>query len=219
MTCHDTTDRLDDYVDGALPGAALHEMELHLASCAACRQEERELRALLAEAEALPLEVEPTRDLWPGIAAGIGREGRGRLLRGPWRLRLGLVAAAAVAAGVSMVMIAGGRHQAPLGTAPSTTPIPVAAGSVPSDLLDAEQEYAQATALLMAALEKRRDELSPEAVASVEDNLRAIDVALAQVRAALRQDPDSPQLARLLTSTHRRKVQTLQHVIRLSQRS
>jgi CHASE3 domain sensor protein len=69
----------------------------------------------------------------------------------------------------------------------------------------------------MVALEQRRGDLAPETMASVEENLRRIDVALADVRAALRQDPDNPQLTRLLTSTHRKKVQTLQQVVKLTQ--
>ncbi len=216
-TCDETTNRMGDYVDGVMQGAALHEMEQHLLTCAACREEERELRALLAAAEALPSEVDLPRDLWPGIAAGIEQAGQARQRR--WRWPLGLAAAAALAAGVAVALMAGGRPAGPLDIAPSATPATVAAGTLPSDLRDAEQEYAEATAQLLAALGKRRDELSPEALAAVEENLRAIDVALAQVRAALQQDPGSPQLARLLTSTHRRKVQTLQHVLRLSQPS
>jgi len=71
MTCAETRDRLDDYVDGALGGAELHEVELHIAGCAECAGQERELRALLAAAAALPSQMHPARDLWPGIAERI----------------------------------------------------------------------------------------------------------------------------------------------------
>jgi anti-sigma factor RsiW len=222
MTCEETLELLDDYVDGALVGAAFHTVELHLASCASCREEERLLRELLAEAEALPDEVDLPRDLWPGIATRIKEEGRFKLLRGPWRTPLGLAAAATLVMGLSFAWWA--RHpgqEAPTQVAamPSGRPVQIAAGTLPDDLVEAEREYARATAELMAALDKRRGEIAPETVASVEENLRRIDVALAEVRTALRQDPDSPQLTRLLTSTHRKKLQTLQHVMRLSQKS
>ena len=46
-------ERLSAYVDGALDEAAFQEIELHLHDCAACRGQERELRALLAEAQAV----------------------------------------------------------------------------------------------------------------------------------------------------------------------
>ena len=45
MTCNEAEDRLDDYVDGALAESEFQEMELHIASCAACREQERRLRA------------------------------------------------------------------------------------------------------------------------------------------------------------------------------
>ena len=41
MTCHELDERLDDWVDGALPAAAASEVEAHLLSCALCRERER----------------------------------------------------------------------------------------------------------------------------------------------------------------------------------
>ena len=142
MTCDDVRTRLDEYVDGDLEEAAFQEVELHLSGCAACRQEERELRALLAEAAAL-------------------------------------------------------------GT-PSAT------------LLDAEREYARASAELMAAIDEQKEALSPETRALLDANLKTIDQALAQVRAALRNDPGNAQLSHLLTSTYQKKVDALQRVVRLN---
>ena len=68
MTCQELDERLDDWVDGALPAAAAAEVEAHLLSCALCRERERRLRQVLAHAAALPRSVAPPRDLWPGIA-------------------------------------------------------------------------------------------------------------------------------------------------------
>ena len=76
MTCEQVATRLDEYVDGDLDEAAFQEIELHLAGCAECRQQERLLRALIAEAAALPEEIRPARDLWPEMAARLrGAEG------------------------------------------------------------------------------------------------------------------------------------------------
>lgn len=223
MKCTTTSEKIDDYVDGTLSGAALHELELHLAGCAECREEERQLRALLAEADALPEEIDPPHDLWPGIAARIQSEGRFKLLRGPWRLPLGLAAAMLLASAAYFVWHAAPRPAAPLVAGPTAQevarPVSIPSGSLPPDLVEAERKYAQATAELMIALEQRRGQIAPDTVAAVEENLKHIDVALAQVRAALRQDPDNAQLTRLLTSTHRKKVQTLQQVVKLSVQS
>jgi hypothetical protein len=68
----------------------------------------------------------------------------------------------------------------------------------------------------MAALQERRERLSPETIASVERNLEVIDRALAEVRAALERDPGNKELTRMLVSTHRKKVDTLRRVVWLS---
>jgi hypothetical protein len=68
----------------------------------------------------------------------------------------------------------------------------------------------------MAALEERRDSLSPETLASVRKNMEVIDSALAEVRAALQRDPGNSELTRMLVATHRKKVDTLRRVVRLS---
>ena len=217
MSCDEVQARLDDYVDGDLPEADFQRLELHLAGCAECRREERLLRSLLAQAEALPREL-PTRDLWPGIAARLAPRAaaRGR----EWWSRTVLAAAAAVAVAVAGALVV--RDTPP--------PAPAASGGFPPEgtarlasvaesragLVAAEREYAQATAELMSALEGQRPALSPETVRVLEDNLRTIDEALAQVRAALETDPTDPRLVRLLTTTHQKKVDALQRVVRFN---
>ena len=223
MNCTTTSELIDDYVDGTLDGPALHELELHLAGCAACREEERQLHALLAEADALPDGIDPPHDLWPGIAARLESEGRFKLLRGPWRLPLGLAAAVVLASAAYFFWQTSPRPAAPLvaekaveAGVPEARPVSFPSGALPPDLVEAERKYAEATAELMVALDQRRGQIAPETVAAVEENLKRIDVALAEVRTALRQDPDNAQLTKLLTSTHRKKVQTLQQVVKLS---
>ncbi len=219
MTCEQVSSVLDDYVDGDLAEAEFQDVELHLASCAACRQEERLLRALLAQAAALPRQIPPPHDLWPDVAARLrGAEGA-RGVMGPavarWLRPAALAAAAAV-----VIALAGGlwprgpRPTAPI--APMGTLQPAAAGTVPAPLLEAEREYARATAALMAALDQQKDVLSPETRATLDANLKTIDDALAEVRAALQKDPGNAQLTHLLTSTHQKKLDALQRVVRLN---
>ena len=68
----------------------------------------------------------------------------------------------------------------------------------------------------MQTIERDREALSPETLKIVEENLLLIDNALADVRRALEQDPASRELTSLLTATHRRKLETLQRVVRLT---
>ena len=69
---------------------------------------------------------------------------------------------------------------------------------------------------LLEALQQRRARLQPEDLAAVEANLDVIDRALAEVRQALARSPESPELGRMLVSTHRKKVEVLSRVVKLS---
>jgi anti-sigma factor RsiW len=212
MTCDEARDRMDDYVDGTLDEAAFQEMELHVASCAECRTEERALRALLAHAAALPAERMPSRDLWAGIEARL--DDARPAWRRPWALAAwgaGLAAAAGVVLALSAAL------HGPGGPRPATDPS-LAPAALRSDdpVADAEREYARAASDLMSALERQRDRLPPETFASVQKDLRSIDAALQEVRRALATDPANTGLNHLLASTHQRKVEVLQQVLKLS---
>ena len=220
MSCEEIQDRLDEYVDGSLAEAEFQAMEMHLAGCEACRREERLLRALLAHAEALPEEKMPARDLWAGIATRI-REGN--VVRGPaswWRSPAALAAAAAVVIAVSGALLVrpGGTRGPSAGASPSAQGVRQLAAVTTSQagLREAEREYARATADLMQVLEAQRPTLSPETARTIEENLKTIDQALAQVRAALEKDPTDARLAHLLTTTHQKKVDALQRIVRLN---
>jgi hypothetical protein len=129
-----------------------------------------------------------------------------------------LASAAAVVLAVSAALWT--RGHAPIGAAapgaPQGTLQPAALGAASGDLLEAETEYARATADLMAALDRQKATLPPETRAALDTNLKAIDDALAQVRTALRRDPGNSQLAHLLTSTHQKKLDALERVVRLN---
>ena len=69
---------LDGYFDGTLPSDVHREIEAHLADCQRCRDELSSLGALLdTVAEMRGKQVEPSRDLWPEIAAQIACGPRG----------------------------------------------------------------------------------------------------------------------------------------------
>jgi hypothetical protein len=210
MTCAEAEDRLDDYVDGSLPEAEFQEMELHLASCPPCREEERRLRAVLAQAAALPRLLSPARDLWPEIAERIG--GRKRTALRGWR-PIGLAAAAAVAIALASTLLP--RPEPPAAPAPlAGLPVTVSPGS--ETLQDVEADYVRATTALLAALSERPSSLSSETLASVQKNLDVIDQALAEVRQALRKDPHNGELTHMLVATHRKKLEVLRRVVKLS---
>jgi len=213
MTCTEIQDRLDDYVDGSLSEREFQEVELHLHDCAECRKHERALRSLLAQAEALPREIDPHRDLWPGIAERLGE--RSLLARFPSFARRpaawgSLAAAAAIVLAVaSLVRQGSGTPPGPVSTG---TPV-----AVKSESLDpAEQEYQRATSELMSALSKQREGLAPETQKAVDDNLRVIDGALRDLRVALQKDPGNQKLNKMLVATHQKKVDMLRYLLKLN---
>jgi predicted anti-sigma-YlaC factor YlaD len=216
MMCTRVAEELDDYLDGTLPRDEHHRLELHLAECADCREEEQTLRAILGQARALPAERAPSRDLWPGIRERLVAEAPSR---GPLPFRAWGGGRAVLAAAAAVVIAMAGswllRHPRVPAEAPAVG-TPVASSSQDPGLLDVERDYARATTELLAALHARREQLSPATVALVEENLRSIDTALAEIRVALERDPSNPGLTHMLASTHRRKVDVLQRVVRLS---
>jgi len=219
MTCEHVTERLDDYLDGELAEDAFQEVELHLASCPACREEERSLRAVVERAAVLPRHQDPPRDLWPEIAEEIASRRRFTMVsavaaRPAARWTAGLAAAATVVLAVWMVSRETRPEREIAGPAPQGSVQPIAAGR--DGFAEAERDYQRATAELMAALGARRASLSPQTTATIDENLRVIDVALAEIRAALQSDPSSPRLGRLLASTHEKKIETLRRVLKLT---
>jgi predicted anti-sigma-YlaC factor YlaD len=217
MTCEQIRDRLDEYVDGDLTEAEFQEVELHLGGCPECRQEEREIRALVARSAALSEEMWPAQDLWPDIADRLrGPEGMRLVPRtglARWMGPMSIAAAAAVVIALSAALWTRGTMPG-VAPAPQGSVQPVAMGA--SVLLDSERDYARATTDLMAAIEAQKETLAPETRAVLDANLKTIDEALAQVRAALIKDPGNSQLAHLLTSTHQKKVDALKRVVRLN---
>lgn len=221
MTCQELDERLDDWLDGALPAPEAALVEAHLAGCASCRESERRLRQLLAHAAALPRSVSPQRDLWPDVERRIARPGGWAGFFG-WGPSLGLAAAATVLAAVAALLW---QTQTPAAVQTVEMPAPgpafeaaAAQGAPVSDpvLAQAEREYEAAANTLLGALQQRQSALTPEDLARIQANLQVIDRALAEVRLALARDPGNPELNRMLVATHRKKVDVLRRVVRLS---
>ena len=111
LNCDEFAWKLADYLDGDLPDAVRGAMEVHAESCAECNRLLSEIESLRADAAALPL-LQPSRDLWAGIAERIDarvlpldapRAGRVAPMRRVWRHP-------AVAAAALVLVTAGITH-------------------------------------------------------------------------------------------------------------
>lgn len=217
MNCKDVLERIDLYLDGELAASEREALSDHLTTCASCRLEVEETRELRDRAAALPRSLEPTRDLWPEIEARISDA---KIVRGRFSQRTypALKAAAAVLVLVGSVVAAFliGRGQvvgpeARLDHRDRSGGTELASFSVRA----VESDFAAARRELLAALEARRSQLSPETYDTVMHNLAIIDQAIAGIDAALAEHPESPRLTRQLAVAHRQQIDLLERAVRL----
>ncbi|MEJ2582466.1 MAG: hypothetical protein P8127_12665 [Acidobacteriota bacterium] len=127
--------------------------------------------------------------------------------------------AAAAAAVIVFAMIGAylfGRSQA---VVVAEAPAVVSGG--PSEILLASFEdlgvdgYEARRNGLLHALDLRKDELSPETIAVVMDNLLLIDQAMDRISVALGEDPENELLMKQLAGAYRRQIDLLQRAVRL----
>lgn len=94
-----------------------------------------------------------------------------------------------------------------------------AAQILPASLAAAESGYLTDVGELQRLFDRQRSVLSPSTLAVVEHSLATIDAAIDEARSALLADPSNGELARLLDSTYRQKVELLRRAAELPQRS
>ncbi len=217
MNCQDFSEHIDPYLDGSLPAGEGEAFSAHLASCERCRLEVEAIRDLRNRAASLPKSLEPARDLWPGIEARITET---KVVHGRFAQRtrpaLKVAAAVLVLAGSVVTAFLIGRGQAVgpearMGVSDRNGRAVPASVSVRA----VESDFAAAHDQLLAALEARRSELSPETYATVMTNLAIIDRAIAHIDAALDEHPESPRLTRQLAVAHRQQIDLLERAVRL----
>lgn len=250
FTCDQFDAALSDYLEGTLDPAARAALESHAASCDRCRALLADVSAITTEAAALP-DLEPSRDLWPGIVDRIaapvvtlpvaGHRTADRPFVRPWYLAPAPLAAAAallIAATVSVTLLAtrhgqpsasvvatNGTNTAPVEPVDSLPAIPAPAPRVKNasatkpNAVPVQQIYAAEIAELDSIVRNRRSQLDTGTVAVIEKNLRIIDQAIAQSRAALARDPNSGFLHDQLNNALNQKIALLRTVALLPART
>jgi anti-sigma factor RsiW len=227
MTHEQILDLLDDFVGGDLPPREERDVRRHLMQCEGCRAEEQALRALLDEAAALPDEIVPQRDLWTDIAprlqsrAALVEEPADQLTEVrvigprparplPWWMLAAASVALVITTSFATLRLSERGEAGPTTIATQTAQQPAAArGGTPTALAafqPAEQEYEKAITDLETVLQSKRDRMAPETAATLEANLRIIDQAIAESRAALAADPNSAELTRMLSDVYKTKL-------------
>jgi anti-sigma factor RsiW len=226
MTHDQWTERLSEYLDDDLPEGDRIALEAHLQSCVECSAIVSELRRVVRRARTLKPHM-PATDLWPGIAQRIGAKSAPgadimdleshRAKRRQWAFSLPQLAAAgialmAVSGGTAWVLSTSARPDAVTSvvTVRSGTPA-VTVASRPS----ASQSYAAAVADLEQVLDEGRGKLDSTTVRVIEQNLAAIDRAIAEAQKALAADSANLYLNTHLAETMRRKLDLLRQAAAL----
>jgi hypothetical protein len=159
----------------------------------------------------LPRELQPARDLWPGVESRL--EPRGR--RGMWAWQ---AAAALALVAVSSLITASlvRRAEAPVASAsaPASRAAVMPAAFGPSYSLNAE--YDKARGQLAADLEQRLAGMPPSARHKLEANLAEMQRAAAEINAALARQPGDPLLEELLLNTYQDELGVLASVNQLT---
>ena len=212
-TNHLTEPELHAAAEGQLDTSSADTIERHLESCAACRGDVERIRALLHHASALPREIDPPADLWPGIRDRM-QSARVTANRGglPRRAYAWLAAAAVLlviaSSALTMLILRGGDQ--PVATAHDGTGGLDSLGA--ADFRRVSAEYERMDRDLAAQLATQRDKLLPETIEKVERNLAIIDQAISEIRQALAEDPNNKALQQLLKASYGHKQALLRQV-------
>jgi len=199
------TERLSEYLDGDLSGPERDAVEEHLSGCRACAETLEGLRLVRLRAGALR-DAPPGADLWPGIADRIGGDrGGSRAIRpvrrvgtrprAPWRVSVSVPRL--IAAGLAVAVVSASAMW--LVSRRATPPVDPIARDAVEDLNR-----------LRRVLAEGRGRLDPRTVQTLEENLRIIEIAIAQSRRALQDDPGDAYVREHLSETMKRKVELMQ---------
>lgn len=189
---------------------------------------------LAAGLAALPRELAPPRDLWPGIAGRLdldaGAAAPSRLpapafLRPArpayWRQAAAALLSAALGAAATFVAMAGGAASPESAAAGAAVPAagfapaaysagPEAAGYADYRLIEAD--YLRAKEALWISVYARRGQFSPATLQAVEKNFAILDAAIFDLRQALAGDPGNRRLEEELYRNHRRSLDLLRRL-------
>lgn len=213
--CEKYIEQIHLAIDGDLSEEAQVAFTSHLAECAECRDEYTFMKNILGETANLPRSIQPDRDLWSGIQSRIDVTSKSAEVvpfpKSAIRRWAPLMAAAAV-----FLVIAGLNYSK---TTPPVSPVaynPTTAtlATVPNEELESlESQYAEARSALMQALDDRKGEMPEDLAATIEENLNIIENAVVDINRALEENPENPELERMLHAAYQSEVTLLQAVV------
>lgn len=203
---------MDDAIDGDLRPDFSERLQMHLDECPACRRQMDDLRSLVVAAAKLPGAKEPTRDLWPEIEGRLSAvPSSHKVIR---RVVLAVAALVVAALGLGVLRAPNSGNvilpQAEFGV--------VQADNRAASLDGVRLEYRQAREELLAVVQARRAEVSPETLEIIESNLALIDQAIGDIEKVLATNPGEGRLDRHLRLAYARQIELLRWAARIPSR-
>ena len=221
---------LHDFVDGELPKDERARVAGHLADCSTCQGVVTDLRDLREDARRVfgapgAHEALAPPNQWEKIQERLLSAPRARggiadqRVRAPHHIlrRAATIALIVGGSGATTWLLV--RSESTAGDPSPATASPVAATGGPTNRPRASlvvAAYQPAITGLERLLAEGRGRLRPETVAILEDNLRIIDAAIADVEEALASDPAHPAVLRSLDGILQAKLSLLREAVGLT---
>ncbi len=202
--CADREEQLSALLDGDLPGALSHELEVHLESCAGCRRGLEDLRRLRSALRSMgPLEPPP--EMFESVTVAVSRR----------RNRLAMAAAAGLAAAglaALLVTVTLGRP-APPALAPRVRAPVTLRERAESELSKAERHYRAAVAMLRKLADMDKPAWPAERRRAFEADMRMLDRSVEETRRLARRAPTDARLQEMLFASYRTQIDYLRDVL------
>ncbi len=211
-TTHLTEAERQTLADGSMPDRKARRLQAHLRGCESCAADVARLRLVARRYSEPPAPDPRLATLWPEIRSRIEAGKLVPLARPvtarPSRLTIaGAVAGLAAAAAIVVAMwLRPSQRTTPAVTTPEATRDSVQALVLVADSVRSYQEEAR---VLLDRLELQRAMIRPEAMTSIDRDLKVIDRAIGELELAIEHDPRNPALRQLLAASYRQKVELL----------
>lgn len=213
---------IDEYVDGSLDDLRARAVRGHLRGCTACTARVEATTQLVEAAAELP-DMDPSSGLWSKIAAGLDEDearlaSRGRVWwwwQGLGR-RFAFVGGALAVAGMAVWLVAL-RGRVPLGPSLQTVKIAASPQALYEDAVHevarAQSDYQTAVGDLRTIAVGERTHWKPEIQKAFDENLAAIDAAVARQADLARRNPGDVAVADALADSYRKEIDFLQEAV------
>jgi hypothetical protein len=168
---------------------------------------------LMAAAAGLATEVKPGRDLWPGIQQAISKPARPArtVWNSVWAQAAAVLLLVGGSSGVTYLAVTENNNMTTPVAGGPTLVFESASGSFGSQY-NLGPAYLDAQRDLAGRLDDELNELAPEVRETVVTNIKAIRTAIADINAALAEDPDNVLLQELLLSTYREELTLMKQI-------